>query len=330
MDLIRHADTATAMPAPTAGIPPNGTVDDKPGWFVDCDLENGVLGTPILSQWANGIQAEIVNAIVKSGLTPNYGMWDQLGAAIEKMITEAPLATTDLAGKVELATAVEAINGVDVNRAVTPAGLAGALLAGRGWRANQVWATPGTFSFIVPTGIRQLYIEVWGGGGGAGHIGTGSTWLGGAGGGGGHAKGTYPVVPGQVLAITVGQGGSLGTASLDGGNGGVTSVDTLISATGATGGKRSSGTAATGVGGAGGVGAGQINMPGQDGGYGHSNVDGNVGAKGGDAACGGAGGRSSTGSGDAGLWPGGGGAAKGPSGVGPAGAGAPGGAVVWW
>jgi|GEM_PF-5529275 len=330
MDLIRHADTSTTMPLPSAGIPQNGSPDDKPGWFIDCDLENGVLGTPIMAQWANSIQAEIVNTITKAGLTPNYGQWAQLGAAVEKMILEAPLATTDQAGRIELATDAEVAGGSDANRAVTPAGLSGALLAGRGWRANQTWATPGTFSFSVPAGVRQLYIEVWGAGGGAGHIGTDSNWLGGGGGGGGHARGSYPVTPGQILSIVVGQGGTLGTAAADGGNGGVSSVGSLISATGGAGGKRSSGTSATGVGGLGGVGSGQINIVGQEGGAGQSNAAGSVGAMGGDAACGGAGGRSSTGSGDIGMWPGGGGASKGPSGASTAGIGAAGGVILWW
>jgi hypothetical protein len=330
MDLIRHADTSTTMPLPNAGVPPNGSPDDKPGWFIDCDLENGVLGTPIMAQWANSIQAEIVNTIIKAGLTPSYGEWEQLGAAVEKMILEAPLATVEQAGRIELATDVEVAAGSDTNRAVTPAGLAGALLAGRGWRANQTWATPGTFSFTVPPGVRQLYIEVWGGGGGAGHIGTDSSLLGGGGGGGGHAKGSYPVTSGQVLSIIVGQGGSLGTAAVDGGNGGTSSVGTLISATGGAGGKRSSGASITGVGGAGGIGAGQINIAGQEGEAGQTNAAGSVGAMGGDAGCGGAGGRSSTGSGDAGKWPGGGGSSKGPSAVNTAGTGASGGVILWW
>lgn len=330
MDLIRHADTSTSMPLPTAGIPQSGSPDDKPGWFIDCDLENGVLGTPILAQWANAIQAEIIHAITRAGLTPRYDEWGQLGSAIEKMILEAPLATTEQVGRVELATDAEVALGSDTVRAVTPAGVAGALLAGRGWRANQIWTVPGTYSFTVPSGVRQLYIEVWGGGGGAGHIGTDSNWLGGGGGGGGHARGTYPVVPGQVLSIVVGQGGTLGTAAVDGGNGGLSSVGSLISATGGAGGKRSSGTSATGVGGLGGIGSGQINLVGQEGAAGQSNIAGSVGAMGGDAPYGGSGGRSSTGSGDPGQWPGGGGSAKGPSASTTAGIGASGGVILWW
>ncbi|MFD2264364.1 hypothetical protein ACFSM5_15780 [Lacibacterium aquatile] len=123
MDLIRHADTALAMPAPTAGIPASGTVDDKPGWFVDCDLESGILGTPIMAQWANGIQAEIVNTITKAGLTPNYGAWDQLGLAVEKLVSTGPLATTTIAGRARLATADEARTPAFNDAVLTPATL---------------------------------------------------------------------------------------------------------------------------------------------------------------------------------------------------------------
>lgn len=87
--------------------------------------------------------------------------------------------------------------------------------------------------FIVPAGVRAIYVTACGGGGGGGN-----TWLSGnspgGGGGGGGADAVYfkklAVTPGTRISITIGKGG--GAVS----NGGTTSIGNLLSLAGGQGG----------------------------------------------------------------------------------------------
>lgn len=60
-------------------------------------------------------------------------------------------------------------------------------------------------SWTVPAGISNIYVKLWGAGGGGGHYGG---WSHGShGGGGGHTRGIIPVTPGENLTIRVPRGG---------------------------------------------------------------------------------------------------------------------------
>jgi len=59
-------------------------------------------------------------------------------------------------------------------------------------------------SFIVPSGVTEITVELWGGGG-SGGSGCGNS-AGGSGGGGGYVKATLSVTPGETLTIRVGGG----------------------------------------------------------------------------------------------------------------------------
>lgn len=100
------------------------------------------------------------------------------------------------------------------------------------------FTTSGTF--LVPTGVNSITIEVVGAGGDGEYNG------GGGGGGGGYAIGTFSVLPGAILSVNIGIGGS-------GSAGGTTSVGSIIMATGGTngssGGVSVGGTGGTGIGG---------------------------------------------------------------------------------
>lgn len=91
-------------------------------------------------------------------------------------------------------------------------------------------------SFTVPDGVTTIYVTgaAGGGGGGGGY----STSFAGSGGGGGAfaLRQPYTVTPGQVLAITIGGGGSPGVIGGGGGAGGSTSVGALLTMTGGAGG----------------------------------------------------------------------------------------------
>jgi hypothetical protein len=123
-----------------------------------------------------------------------------------------------------------------------------------GPRGVQLFESDGTFT--VPGGVTSVMVELWGGGGGAGmQIATSA----GGGGGGGYVRTVVPVSPGQVVPVTIGQGGAA-SCGVDGGAGGDTSFGALAIAGGGQGGT------VAGQGGAGGAAsAGAIAAPGEAG-----------------------------------------------------------------
>jgi len=165
----------------------------------------------------------------------------------------------------------------------------------------EVFSTPGTFSFTVPTNVSTIIVEAWGGGGGGGSGNASYDTCGGGGGGGGYTKIYYQVAPG-TYPVSVGAGGGAGAA------GGNSEFDNIILATGGSAGSAGSSSALS-PGGAGGSGIGTAtNGTGIKGGTGKfGTVDG--GGDGGSAGGGGAtGGLGNLGSGGtAGNSPGGGG-----------------------
>ena len=93
---------------------------------------------------------------------------------------------------------------------------------GPGLNGRQEFLTSGgvnTFTFVVPTGVNKLGVELYGAGGGGAKI----TCTGeGGGGGGAYTSTILAVQDGQSLTIIVGAGGTAGTPA--GGNGGDTEV----------------------------------------------------------------------------------------------------------
>lgn len=151
----------------------------------------------------------------------------------------------------------------------------------------------GSYPFTVPVGIYWIDPTVVGAGGGGGTGGGNvSNQSGGGGGGGGTSSGWIPVVPGQVITATVGQGGAgSGASGVSAGTGGTSSFQGL-SATGGGGGVLTLGMTASG--GAGGVGTGGVdNITGGVGGDGNMTTPLIQGGGGGSSSQGG-GGRTST------------------------------------
>lgn len=174
----------------------------------------------------------------------------------------------------------------------------------------QVYSSPGSGTFTVPTGVVRIKVRLWGaGGGGGGSNAAGAA--GSAGANGGYSEAYYQVVPGQTLAYTIGTGGAGGNAATptNGNPGTTTSLGALISSTGGGGGGTGFGGIYGGAFATGGVASGgTINIVGGLGGYGYG-ISGTL-AIGGTAAgdfgrSGGGGGAS--GAGAPGVFPGGGG-----------------------
>ena len=94
----------------------------------------------------------------------------------------------------------------------------------------QSFSNSGTF--IVPGGVSQLEVELWGGG--SGSFASTSTTASGGGSGGGYArKRLQGVSPGQMIGVTIGGGGAAGrTNGTPAGPGETTTFGQYVSATG--------------------------------------------------------------------------------------------------
>jgi hypothetical protein len=174
-----------------------------------------------------------------------------------------------------------------------------------------VFTTNGTF--VVPTNVTKIIVELWGAGGGGGR-GTnipspdGIAGVGGGGGGaGGYAWNVFSVNPGASYAVTIG-------VSSTGQDGTSTSFGGLLSATGGSAGANGTAVGGAGVGGAGGIGSGSLyNVTGGPGvagiweGYGSGGAGGSVWRGGTGGVGGGVGSDTSNGSGPGGPGGGGGG-----------------------
>jgi hypothetical protein len=145
-------------------------------------------------------------------------------------------------------------------------------------------------SFVVPSGVSQVEVEVWGAG--SGSFASVASLPSGGGSGGGYArKRIIGLTAGQSIPVTVGVGGSAGNIGLAPGPGNSSSFGNYVSATGgglnplnplATIANPWLGASSVGVG----VG-GDINVVGSSGGNGISNIGGagGAGALGGGTAC---------------------------------------------
>lgn len=172
---------------------------------------------------------------------------------------------------------------------------------------EQLYTTPGTFTWTCPTGVNIISVLCVGGGGGGVFRSGGA----GAGGGGGLGwKNNILVTPGQNYTIVVGSGGtSSATAAGAGGNSYFTNTSTVAGlggsganlAAGGSGGSYAGdgggaggtgGTVSSGSGGGGGGAAGYTGTGGAGGGTGAAGADGTGGGAGGGGANGGGGSRS--------------------------------------
>lgn len=104
------------------------TLDYK---FTDGNPATATPATVVDAKWLNMVQEEIITVIAAAGITLDDGdetqLYDAIMALILANVPTIPDASTTVKGKVELATNTEASDGVDTVRAVTPAGVKGAI-----------------------------------------------------------------------------------------------------------------------------------------------------------------------------------------------------------
>jgi hypothetical protein len=129
--------------------------------------------------------------------------------------TTTPAERLDVNGNINVTGTIKA-NGVDGNpNQVLMKNGSGALSWGDlcDYKNYAIFREVGNLSWIVPAGVTEIVVEVWGPGGG------GSQYCSGA--GGGYARGVYSVVPTQTITMDIPAGGVGGATPQ---NGSVTSV----------------------------------------------------------------------------------------------------------
>lgn len=110
--------------------------------------------------------------------------------------------------------------------------------------------TPGTYTWVCPTGITKVSLKGRGAGGGGGGSNGAASYGAGGGAGGSYFQGTFAVVPGTSYVITVGAPGTGGAAAgSNGSSGGATSFGALATAPGGNGGSVANGSTPNGPGG---------------------------------------------------------------------------------
>lgn len=311
----------------------------------------------------NYIDAAMASGAVDASLTAKGIVEKATGAeaashaSVGSGNTSAPLAlTTDIASStrtganqvVIVASTTGYIDGSFLNGVATISG-------NNTWTGNNVFATSttatttiGSFpaweigkqmkvftssgTFVPPTGIRFVKVEVIGGGGGGGS-GTNDDGGGGGGGGGGYCMTYADVTATSSIGVTVGAAGTAGNSSA-GGTGGTSYFSTYCSATGGAGGGRGQAGGTASSGGAGGVGSlGTILVSGGGGGSGIDAGTITLGGAGGSSIIGGGGAGTADNAnacGAAGNYGGGGGGSTSTSGEINGCAGAPGIVIITW
>lgn len=165
---------------------------DANGEYTNGNVANGVSPTIINAEMLNTFQREMVNLVEGLGCTLNPDDDSQILKAINGVIT----------GRI-----------LGVPRVITNSGM-----------------------FTKSSGAKKWKIRILGGGGGssaAPATGTGQVSVSNGGGAGAYAEGIYDVSALSSATVTIGSGGVGGTViSPYGGDGGTTSVGTLISAPG--------------------------------------------------------------------------------------------------
>lgn len=204
---IQYVVAVGTWTAPTQ-TPPNGNVD-----------------APINA--GSSAQAKLGVLSLGKATTPTTGSTlDVNGIGLfQGLITSAFQLTTGAgAGKVLTSDA----NGVGSWTATSSLGLSGGINSSASVSNVQVYSTPGTYTWTVPTGVTKFRVKAWGAGGGSapscgGGAGGANTCNPTGGGAGGYSEG-FIQVTNSTYTIVVGQGST--------GAGGVSSVGSSIFANG--------------------------------------------------------------------------------------------------
>ncbi|EGZ4374619.1 carbohydrate kinase [Salmonella enterica subsp. enterica serovar Lexington] len=279
-------------------IPPINTPDNL---YHDGNPVTGELGTLVTAEWLNNyqdatrdLQSELLSILAAAGINPESSALQLLTA-----IRALTLSRSNPFGDIK--------NGgtAEITKALSNLGLGDS--GGYVGRLIGIQRFTSSGSYIPTPGCRKIRVTMTGGGGGGGGCQASSnreTFFGAGGGAGATVVSLFTLTGAANYRVTIGAGGTGGTAAVSGSDGGTTGFSTILSAPGGQGGGKS-GTLDT-YGGAGGVATtGDIRLTGGYGGDGQSGFIAVNGAGG--ASYFGGGGRAGVGSGTNGAAPGSGG-----------------------
>ncbi|HFK2693721.1 TPA: glycine-rich domain-containing protein, partial [Kluyvera ascorbata] len=218
---MHRIDTSTAQ-KDKFGAGKNGFTRGNP--------QTGTPATDLDDDYFDMLQEELAGVVEATGVSLDKSKHNQLLTALKALLLSREHPFADI--KADGATAVaEALSNL-----------------GLGVRGTAVFTSTATWT--CPAEVTTVYIDACGGGGGGAYGTLNAT--GGGGGGGAQAvrRSAINVSPGQTYTITIGLGGVAGvTGAVDGGNGGVTRLGSLISLAGGIGGKNNGTGSAPGGGG---------------------------------------------------------------------------------
>lgn len=250
-------------PARLAVADATATCGSAAGGYYEVSADGGVF-TFGGARFYGSMGGKPLNKPVVGGTAPTSGgcpgPQGVAGNTILNGTTAPPAATVGAAGDFYLDTTTETLYGPKTSSGspstgtslVGPQGPAGTNGAtgpqGPAGPGEQVFSTPGSYTYTVPSGVSELQVEIWGGGGGsgAGELGVGG---GGGGGAGGLVNALVPVSAGSTCTAVVGGGGQPTSSS---GNAGGGSSISCASAGASAGGGGGGGFATNAVGGSGG------------------------------------------------------------------------------
>jgi hypothetical protein len=210
-----------ALFAGIAGTVPNGAIMNAQlaaNAVATTNIQNGAVTTAKIAANAVTNANLAANAVATINIQNNAVTAAQIadGAVVNRTLAANAVNATNIAS----GQAVKSINGLTDNVILSLIGIltAGAdtVLFTNGTTLQvsalvpniQVFTTNGTF--VVPTNVTKIKVEMWGGGGGGG---KGSTlYNGGGGGAGGYAFNVFTVTPGASYPVTVGTGGTNGVS----------------------------------------------------------------------------------------------------------------------
>jgi hypothetical protein len=185
--------------------------------------------------------------------------------------------STIMAGNIADGQVVKSFNGLEDSVNLSAGANAALLANGNNLQLSAVVPNVEFFlsngTFVVPSNVTRIKVEMWGGGGGSGkgyQGNQGIEYSGGGGGAGGYDLGVFTVTPGSSFPVTVGSGGKTNQT------GGTSSFGGLMSTTGGSGGANGT-TGPEALGGAGGNSSGGLlagAFPGGSGANGDSPVTG--------------------------------------------------------